>query len=157
MNSSSGPFASDLVATSCRIMLEGDDDHAVLPASLRQKLRGPAYQGYVDERSTCHVAGWVRELNNQAARVMVERVRIGADNATTLVTVQANRHSRILEALGVGDACHAFYAAFDPALSPAQRDQLVARPVGGTQALELAPALATSFDRASPVLRAIGI
>ena len=103
------------------------------------------------------MAGWVQELNNQAARVMVDIVLIGADSATTLVTVQANRHSQILEALGVGDACYAFYAAFDPALSPAQRDQLVARPFGTMQALELAPALATSFDRESPVLRAIGI
>ena len=105
---------------------------------------GP-FQGYIDERSTHHVAGWVRNLSNAVERLDVEAVL--PDGTVTgervLARAHADVHSAILVEVGVGDGCYAFAMALDPPLDEASRDTVFVRPVGTAHRLELAPALRT--------------
>lgn len=103
----------------------------------------PHYQGYVDERSIVHVKGWLRDLNDEAARLEYEVVLPKLGRERVLAAGRANRFSDVLVRVGVGDGAYAFEARFDPPLSKAERDKLFVRPKGAKHRLELAPALRT--------------
>ena len=100
----------------------------------------PQHQGYLDERSTCHVRGWVRDLNDPAAHIPYEVVLPGDGGGQVLACGVADQPSDTLRTVGVGDGAYAFLALFDPPLDRAARDRLVVRPVGGAP-LEHAPGL----------------
>jgi len=116
---------------------------------------GPAaagpFQGYVDERSTHHVAGWVRNLSNPAERVAYEVAVVGPEENRVLFRGVADRFSPVLQTLGVGDATYAFYVLLPVPVSEAQRDWMVVRPAATGLPLELAPALLTAFQPISHV------
>ena len=101
----------------------------------------PHYQGYVDERSIAHVKGWLRDLNNEAARLEYEVVLQQAGGERVLAAGRADNFSDILVQVGVGDGTYGFDARFDPPLSEAQRDLVFVRPKSADHRLELAPAL----------------
>ena len=103
-----------------------------------------SFQGYVDERSTHHVAGWVRDLDQPGHRVAIEVVLGGAAGERVLHRGVADRFSKHLQTIGIGDGQHGFYIAWDQALTDAERDLVSVRVAGGT-ALELAPELRTAF------------
>lgn len=110
----------------------------------------PRLQGYLDERSTRHVAGWVRDLDDPAHKVDVEVVLPSIPGLLNpsieiLATATADRASETLVAVGVGDGVHAFHAEFSRALSPAERDRVEVRPVGRFLPLDHAPALLTTY------------
>ena len=98
-------------------------------------------QGYVDEQSDRHVAGWVWDLADTQRRVPVEVV----SGQTVIAADIADRRSPVLRAIGIGDAAHAFDIVLPRTLSGAERDQLTVRPVGGA-ALERAPALVSAWE-----------
>src|ERR1035437_6809285 len=112
----------------------------------------PQYQGYLDERSVDHVAGWLRDVANPSARLAFEVVLPGPARERILHRGVADRFSPGLLAVGVGDGKHAFHIRFERPLSPDERDALFVRPVGGTWRAELAPGLRTGLaDSVFPV------
>jgi pyruvate-formate lyase-activating enzyme len=104
----------------------------------------PHYQGYVDERSTHHVKGWLRNLNNAAQRLDYEVVLPKWGGERILARGTAEKFSDMLRQVGVGDGCYAFSVRFDHPLSAAERDRVFVRPAGSKHKLKLAPALVTT-------------
>jgi hypothetical protein len=104
----------------------------------------PRYQGYIDERSTDHLRGWVRDLSDPARRVAYEVVLPTDTGETILVSGVADEPSDTLVAVGVGDGAYALSARFDPKLTPEERDRVFVRPEGGSWRLEPAPGLITA-------------
>ncbi|MDE8346154.1 MAG: radical SAM protein [Acidocella sp.] len=102
-------------------------------------------QGYVDERSTHHVSGWLRDLDDPARRLGFEVVLPGlgggAEGEEILAMGVADAHSDVLVQVGVGDGGYAFRVMFARPLSPEMRDEVFVRPAGLSISLELAPAL----------------
>jgi hypothetical protein len=103
----------------------------------------PHYQGYVDERSTHHVKGWLRNLNDAAERLEYEVVLPG-EGERVLAKGTADKFSQTLVLVGVGDGAYAFNVKFSAPLTEAERDAVFVRPVGATHVLELAPGLVTA-------------
>jgi molybdenum cofactor biosynthesis enzyme MoaA/SAM-dependent methyltransferase len=121
-----------------------------LRAGARRLLRaapppGPRYQGYIDERSTEHIAGWLRDLADPSARLAFEVVLPGADRERILHRGVADRFSPVLRAVGVDDGSHAFNIRFAYPLNQAGRDSVFVRPVGAAWRPELAPDLRTNL------------
>lgn len=104
---------------------------------------GP-FQGYIDERSTRHVAGWMRDLSDPAVRLDYEVVVEGPDERV-VHRGRADQASALLVKVGVGDGGYAFFAALEPPLPPAERDRVFVRPAGAAHRLELAPEMKTEF------------
>jgi Radical SAM superfamily len=109
------------------------------------------WQGYIDERSTAHIAGWVRDLANPDGRATVEIVLPEAEGERILHRGPAGAFSSVLQQVGVGDGTFSFYVLFDRPLSQEERDRLFVRPAGSTYRLEHAPALKTVFEPISHV------
>jgi wyosine [tRNA(Phe)-imidazoG37] synthetase (radical SAM superfamily) len=98
-------------------------------------------QGYLDARSTHHVAGWMRDLNSPTTRLAFE-VRL---DGAVLYRGVADRFSQTLVAVGVGDGAYAFHVRYPTPLSADARDRVIVVPDGGT-ALQHAPALDTRYQ-----------
>ena len=96
-------------------------------------------QGYVEERSTRHITGWLRSTNDPLERVAFEVAVILPDRTHVIAMGVADLANDALRELGIGDGCYGFRVRFDPLLTERERDHLVVRPVGSTVALELAP------------------
>ncbi len=92
-------------------------------------------QGYVDELSAEHVKGWAWDTENPGRRLAIT-------SPNHALSLTADRKSEILAILGIGDACHAFAARFEPALTEPQRAGLTILADG--QPLPFAPALVTT-------------
>ena len=104
----------------------------------------PHYQGYIDERSTHHVKGWLRNLNDAAQRLAYEVVLPDGAAERVLASGTADTHSETLVLVGVGDGRYAFRVTFLSPLTEAERDAVFVRPAGAEHRLELAPALVTT-------------
>ena len=111
----------------------------------------PALQGYVDERSTHHVAGWARNRFDPTDRVALEVVLDTPDGARVLARCQADIFNPVLAKLSLGDATYGFRVLFREALSEDQRDAVVVRAAATRTPLELAPSLRTAFEPISHV------
>lgn len=109
------------------------------PAPSPAPAAAVAIQGYLDERSTHHVRGWARDLNDPAARVAVEAVLPAASGEIVLARGTADRASDHLREIGVGDGVHEFDLRFDPPLDESRRDRVFVRAAG--RVLDHAPAL----------------
>jgi molybdenum cofactor biosynthesis enzyme MoaA len=127
---------------------------AAVPA---EPVPAPHYQGFIDERSTAHLRGWVRDLADPARRIAYEIVLPSDAGETVLASGIADERSGVLVAIGVGDGTYALSARFDPPLSPDQRDRVFVRPAGEAWRLELAPGLMTQpHAEGVPARRIIG-
>lgn len=112
--------------------------------------RGPrSLQGFLDERMTTHIAGWVRDLSDPAARVRFSAVLRGPDGDREIAHGVADSFSTTLQELGIGDARHAFRIDFPEPLSPADRDRLVVLAEGRDAPLDLAPQMQGFIDERS--------
>jgi MoaA/NifB/PqqE/SkfB family radical SAM enzyme len=121
-----------------------------LPAATRASLtiaaagrvlpRAGALQGYVNQRSVLHAAGWVRDRFAADERLTVEAVLDGEVIATGL----ANRLELPLLQHEIGDARYGFMLTFAAPLTEAARDALRLR-VRGID-LPLSPDLVTAFE-----------
>jgi hypothetical protein len=117
---------------------------AVRPVHSKIPLdRAPEYQGFVDERSTSHAAGWVRNRFAPERHVEIEAVLPNGRQETIITTGIANLFYPELELPTVQDVHYGFALRFDPPLSPADRDSLIIRPAGSNP-LDLSPRLHTS-------------
>jgi pyruvate-formate lyase-activating enzyme len=123
---------------------------AVRPSGSDTPLeRAPEFQGFVDERSTNHVAGWIRNRFDPTARVSFEAVLPGPAGERILGQGEADLYSAALSQLSIGDGRHAFRLRFAEPLTQAERDTVFVRP-RGAEPLDLAPNLITSFSHAQP-------
>jgi len=111
--------------------------------------RAPRYQGYVDERSTHHIAGWLRDRFATETRVEYQIVLEGAGKERILATGIAQIFQPELAKSGVGDGHYGFHVTFDTPLTEAERDRVIVRPALGTQPLALSPRLGTSPEMAA--------
>jgi len=141
-------------------LTEAERDHVIVrPAGSRHQLElapalrtsppvqaTSAFQGYIDELSTAHIAGWVRDLNDPDARVSIEIVLPHEGAERILATLRADQFNEIVRAVGVGDGTYAFFHLFSPVLTEAERAALFVRPVGSAHRLEIAPAVKTAFE-----------
>jgi hypothetical protein len=124
------------------ITLEERDMLEILPIDAPTPLkRAPKYQGYVDARSTSHVAGWLRNRFAPEERVAYEVVLPLGAKERILASGVADAYNPELTKAGVGDACYGFTVRFDAPLSPAERDAVIVRPALGTTPLALSPRL----------------
>ncbi len=94
-------------------------------------------EGYVDERSTAHVTGWLRDANRPDARLCY---RIMLDGGVLAEGI-GDQPSDTLRQVGVGDGTYAFTVPFDPPLTRSQRDRVEVHGPAGS--LPLAPGLIT--------------
>ncbi len=106
---------------------------------------GP-YQGYVDECSPRHAAGWARDLGDTARRVSLDVVLPTAQGEDVLARVMASQFNDLLRQVGVGDGTYAFYVLFDRVLSEAERARVIVRVTGSTHVLEAAPEQNIRFE-----------
>lgn len=139
------PFAAALTAH--------ERDHLIVRSTKSHILLelAPQTQGYVDERSIHHVAGWIRNRSVPDERVLFEVVLPTPDGEQILARGHAAEYSPVLAQLSLGDACYGFRALFPEPLSEQARDLVVVRAAGTTTTLELAPKLQTAFEPVSHV------
>jgi hypothetical protein len=124
------------------ITLEQRDTLEILPIDAPTPLkRAPKYQGYVDARSTHHIAGWLRNRFAPEERVAYEVVLQIGNRERILAAGVADAYDPSLDEAGVGDARYGFHARFDPPLSLVERDAVIVRPALGTTPLALSPRL----------------
>lgn len=112
----------------------------------RALLNRVTVQGYIDELSTQHVKGWMRDLAAPGERLEYE-VAIEDDGGSRVllrgVADQADPH---LVQLGIGDGRHAFHVLLPAPVTEAERDRLVVRAVGDNRPLERSPHLKDRFQ-----------
>jgi len=120
---------------------------AVLPAKSKKPLdRAPKYQGFVDERSLHHVAGWVRNRFNQSERVVIEAVLVTPAGEQSLGKATAESFYPPLAQQSIGDGCYGFQLFYPAPVTEAERDAVIVRPLGAPAALEVSPNVKTSFE-----------
>jgi organic radical activating enzyme len=104
----------------------------------------PSYQGYVDAVTERHVAGWVRDLADEAGKVSVE---VGLDTTgEVLLRGQAAAYLPGLRAIGVGDGEHGFSFRLPRRLTQQERDSMVIRPLPDGAPLTRSDYLATQYN-----------
>ena len=106
----------------------------------------PALVGYLEERSTRHVSGWVRNPDALDESVEFEVVCTLPGAERTIARGRANLYIRIQELSGVGNAAYGFWLVFPEAISEAERDHLEVRPVVTGEPLPHAPNLRTRWE-----------
>jgi hypothetical protein len=125
---------------------EARNNLVVRPANTKLPLeRAPKYQGFVDERSIHHAAGWVRNRFDPDERVAFEAVLGAGRDAQVIATGRAERFYAPLAAQFGGAAMCGFRLLFARALTEAERDMVMIRPAGQNTVLELSPWLSTAF------------
>jgi pyruvate-formate lyase-activating enzyme len=134
------------LTTSERDHLVVRPSHSDIPLEL-----APQFQGYVDERSIHHVAGWIRNRSDPTERVAFEVVLNDPGGERVLARGQADEFSPVLKQLSIGDATYAFRLLLPKPLSEVERDRVMVRPTGTRAPLELSPALCTAFEPVSHV------
>ncbi len=88
----------------------------------------PALLGYLSERSTRHVAGWVHDPAAIARRVAYDVVCTANGSAQILASGIADQFNHALSLLGVGDARYAFRLHLPQRITEQQRDSIEIRP-----------------------------
>lgn len=111
----------------------------------------PQLQGFLDERSTHHVAGWIRHRSDPDQRVEFEVMIPHPDGDIILARGRADQYSPVLTQLSIGDGAYAFAVVFQDPLSEEERDQVIVRATGTDFVLPLAPALRTTFEPISHI------
>jgi molybdenum cofactor biosynthesis enzyme MoaA len=104
------------------------------------------FHGYVDERSTHHAAGWARNADDADDKLELEFVLPGPEGDRVVARTRADRYSRNLAEIGVGNGVHAFHILFSPPLNETDRDCLETRIVKTGRVLPLAPELRTQWQ-----------
>jgi len=89
--------------------------------------RAPQFQGFVDELSTRHVAGWVRNRFRPETQLAVEAVLTGPNGEQKLAEAIADAFHAGLAAGATDDGYHGFYLRFAPPLNEAQLGDILIR------------------------------
>ncbi|MCX7384468.1 MAG: hypothetical protein NT133_24325 [Alphaproteobacteria bacterium] len=137
----------------------------LLPEPLRAVLK-PAYQrvfpprpvfiGYVSERSTRHVRGWVENVRDRAQRVPVEIYCTSPDGRRLLGTAIAGRRDPGLAAQGAPDPDRGFRFTFAEPLSAAERDSLEIWPLTALRPVEILSPRLHGYARRASTTQVVG-
>lgn len=103
----------------------------------------PDYEGYIDQRSTRHIAGWARDINNPSNRLALE---VTLPNRPLTTTIASLFEDQTIAALGSLHANYAFHVMFEPELTPTERDLVAVRVSGTEHYLKLAFAPSNVFE-----------
>jgi MoaA/NifB/PqqE/SkfB family radical SAM enzyme len=106
----------------------------------------PALVGYVTERSTRHVSGWIYNETTPAERTEFEVWSTKPGEERMLTRARADQFNRVVSMLGLGDGTHSFRVMLPDAVSEAERDLLEVRPAATGNALPLDPNLRTRWE-----------
>jgi organic radical activating enzyme len=85
------------------------------------------YTGYIRERSTHHLEGWVVNHDDTSERVAFDVVLDEGGQERVLATGTAGQYDRVLFALGFEDPVHGFRLLYDAPLSEAESHRVVVR------------------------------
>jgi molybdenum cofactor biosynthesis enzyme MoaA len=102
------------------------------------------YQGYIDEWSEGHLAGWVRNLESPSERVALELVR--SDTGEVLERSLADHFFDGLVRIGIGDGRHWFYFDLPAELPSAAFASLVVRVAATGRPLEVSPHVRRAWE-----------
>jgi hypothetical protein len=109
--------------------------------------RGHKFEGFVDERSNSHVAGWVRNRFDTEERLPFDVLLIAPDGGERLLaSSQADLLNPALAQQCIGDGQYGFRVVFNTKLSDPERDAVIVRPAGAATPLPLSPYLVTAFE-----------
>ncbi|MCW3476202.1 radical SAM protein [Limobrevibacterium gyesilva] len=113
----------------------------VRPIATRKPIQHepPTLLGYLRERSTTHVAGWIQNQYDPSQRVAFEVVCTLRGAQRVLATGVADLFDPVLSAQEVGDALYGFRVAFPTPVSEAERDHLEVRPIATGKPIQRAP------------------
>lgn len=116
---------------SLRTAIPGPVRRALRPVRrlfLTQKLHPVALLGYVRERTTTHVAGWIQNHASPTRCVPFEVICTLRGSERVLGRGIANEFDPVLAQLGLGNACYGFRVTFADPISEAERDHVEVRP-----------------------------
>ena len=119
------------------------------PTPIVQDQPTPNIQGYVDERSIRHVAGWIRNTNDPTERVDFDVAIVSPEETRILATGRADLPDLALQKLEVGDGQYGFRVEFATPLTPQERDCVVVRSVHSPLPIEMAPQIQGFVDERS--------
>jgi MoaA/NifB/PqqE/SkfB family radical SAM enzyme len=106
----------------------------------------PTLMGYLSERSTRHVAGWLHNPDALEQRVEFEVVCTLPGAERVVARGRADMYNRALEMLAMGDAAYWFRLVFPQALTEAERDHLEVRPLATGLPLQHEPHMRTRWE-----------
>jgi hypothetical protein len=106
----------------------------------------PVLIGYLAERSTRHVAGWVYQPDAPNERVDFEVVCTLPGAERTIARGRAAHYHRLLELQGMGDASYAFRVLFTEPVTEAERDHIEVRPLATGRAIPQDPNLRSRWE-----------
>ena len=109
------------------------------------------YQGFIDELSKHHAAGWVWNIADPAERVEYEIVLPTAQGERVLLRGCADTHTAVLVMLNVGDGGHAFYVMLPDGVTEAERAAIYMRTKVTGHRLDVSPRLKTVFEPISHI------
>jgi hypothetical protein len=122
------------------LTLEERNSLVVRPAGAAIFLpRAPGFQGFVDERSTHHVAGWVRDRFRPEEFLAFEVLLIDAEGERRIGSGVADIFHEGLAQGAPEDAGHGFRLVFRRPLTIEQRDKLIVRLAGAPFILPESP------------------
>jgi hypothetical protein len=94
--------------------------------------RAAGIHGAVDELSTGHAAGWLRDRFHPERQLELEAVVMTPDGGRRVASGMADRFHEGLAFAMPQDGMHGFLLEFSPPLTPAERDGLILRFADGT-------------------------
>jgi hypothetical protein len=127
---------------------ESERDHVEVWAQGAQAAlprAGSGIVGYVRERSTRHVAGFIQSAANPAERIAYDVVVADPAGERVIASGIAEQFDRVLFALGVEDPVHGFRLLYEAPISEAEAAMVEVRPRATGQALPPAPDMVTSW------------
>lgn len=127
---------------------ESERDHVEVWAQGAQAAlprAGSGIVGYVRERSTRHVAGFIQSAANPAERIAYDVVVADPAGERVIASGSAEQFDRVLFALGVEDPVHGFRLLYEAPISEAEAAMVEVRPRATGQALPPAPDMVTSW------------
>jgi hypothetical protein len=102
--------------------------------------RAPKFQGFVNELNTRRIAGWVRNRFDPQERVQIEIILATAAGNEVIWQGTAEKYNSELAEDGLmGDARYGFCLEFPREFTEAERDAVMAWPVGAEMPLDLSP------------------
>jgi MoaA/NifB/PqqE/SkfB family radical SAM enzyme len=117
---------------------------AVAPEPLGPAAR--SFIGYLTERSTRHVSGWIYSPDAPAEHAEFEVWSTMPGAERMLARGRAAQFNRVVSMLGLGDGTYSFRVMLPDAVTEAERDLLEVRPVATGAPLPLDPNLRTRWE-----------
>jgi molybdenum cofactor biosynthesis enzyme MoaA len=123
-----------------------DDADLETVTTLEPPLPRPSLIGYLGERSTRHVAGWLHNPGAPDERVEFEVLCTLPGAERVIARSRASLYNRALELLGIGDASYGFRLLFPEIVTEAERDHVEIYPIATGLPLQHDPNMRTRWE-----------